>query len=73
MIKWSVQQNQFQLVPKLKTWELLKLLLVDIKANGSILERSKIADMAQNKQNYLIFIAVLELEQKIKLAELVSC
>ena len=57
----SVQQNykcQFQLVPKLKTNKSLKLLLVDIKANSSILMRLEMAGMAQNKQKCLIFIVV---------------
>ena len=38
-----------KLVPKLKTNKSLKLLLVDIKANSSILMRLKMAGMAQNK------------------------
>ena len=57
----SVQQNykcQFQLVPKLKTNKSLKLLLVDIKANSSILMRLEMAGIAQNKQKCLIFIVV---------------
>ena len=57
----SVQQNykcQFQLVPKLKTNKSMKLLLVDIKANSSILMRLEMAGMAQNKQKCLIFIVV---------------
>ena len=61
MIRWSVQQNckcWFQLVPKLKTNKSLKLLLVDIKANSSILMRLEMAKMTQNKQKCLIFIVV---------------
>ena len=61
MIKWSVQQNYkcwFQLVSKLKTNKSLKLLLVDIKANSSILMRLEMAGMAQNKQKCFIFIVV---------------
>ena len=61
MVKWSVQQNfkcYFQLFPKLKTNMSLKLLLVDIKANSSILMRLEMAGMAQNKQKCLIFIVV---------------
>ena len=61
MVKWSVQQNfkcYFQLFPKLKTNKSLKLLLVDIKANSSILMRLEMAGMAQNKQKCLIFIVV---------------
>ena len=57
MIIWSVQQNykcQFQLFPKLKTTKSLKLLLVDIKANSSILMRLEMAGMAQNKQKWAI-------------------
>ena len=38
-----------KLVPKLKTNKSLKLLLVDIKANSSILMRLKMSGMAQNK------------------------
>ena len=59
MIKWSVQQNyksQFQLVPKLKINKSLKLRLVDIKANSSILIRLEMAGMAKNKQKCLTFI-----------------
>ena len=62
MITWSIQQNykcQFQLFPKLKTTKSLKLLLVDIKVNSSILLRLEIAGIAQNKQKCLIFIVVL--------------
>ena len=61
MVKWSVQQNfkcYFQLFPKLKTNMSLKLLLVDIKANSSILMRLEMAGMAQNKQKCFIFIVV---------------
>ena len=61
MVKWSVQQNfkcYFQLFPKLKTNKSLKLLLVDIKANSSILMRLEMAGIAQNKQKCLIFIVV---------------
>ena len=61
MVKWSVQQSfkcYFQLFPKLKTNKSLKLLLVDIKANSSILMRLEMAGMAQNKQKCLIFIVV---------------
>ena len=38
-----------KLVPKLKTNKSLKLLLVDLEANSSILMRLAIAGMAQNK------------------------
>ena len=37
---------------------IIKLLLVDIKANSSILMRLEMAGMAQNKQKCLIFIVV---------------
>ena len=47
------------LVPKLKTNKLLKLLLVDMKANSSIFMTLEMAWMAQNKQKWLIFIVVL--------------
>ena len=46
-----------KLVPKLKTNRSLKLLLVDMKANSSILIRFMVR-MAQNKQQCLIFIVV---------------
>ena len=36
----------------------MKLLLVDIKANSSILMRLEMAGIAQNKQKCLIFIVV---------------
>ena len=61
LIKWSVQQNYkcyFQLFPKLKTNKLLLLLLVNTKANSSILMRLEMVEMAQNKQKSLIFIVV---------------
>ena len=61
LIKWSVQQNYtcyLQLVLKIKTNKSLKLLLVDIKANSSILMRLQMAGMAQNKQKCLIFIVI---------------
>ena len=44
-------------VPKLKT-KLLKLLLIDMKANSSRLMRLKMAGMVQNKQKCLIFMVV---------------
>ena len=42
----------------LKINKSLKLLLVDIKVNSSILMRLEMAGMAQNKQKCLIFIVV---------------
>ena len=51
LIKWSVR-----LVLKFKTNKSLKLLLVDVKANNSILMGFEMAGMAQNKQKCLIFI-----------------
>ena len=62
MIKWSIQQNytcQFQLFPKLKTIKSLKLLLVDMKVNSSILRRLEMTGMAQNKQKCLIIFIVV--------------
>ena len=50
---------------KLKTNKLLKLLLVDLKANGRILMRLEMAGMAQNKQKCLIFVVVLRVENQI--------
>ena len=47
------------IISKLKTTKSLKLLLVDIKVNSSILLRLEIAGIAQNKQKCLIFIVVL--------------
>ena len=47
-----------KLVPKLKTSKSLKLLLIHMKANSSILMRLEMAGAAQKKQNYLIFIVV---------------
>ena len=47
----------FKLVTKSKTNKLLKLPLVDMKVNKSILTRLEIAGMTQNKQKCLIFIA----------------
>ena len=44
------------LFSKLKTTKSLKLQLIDIKANSSILMRLEMAGMAQNKQKCLIFI-----------------
>ena len=46
----------FKLVPKSKTNKLLKLPLVDMKVNRSILTRLEIAGITQNKQKRLIFI-----------------
>ena len=45
-----------KLVTKLKSKKSLKLLLVDIKANSSLLMRLEMAVMAQNKQKRLTFI-----------------
>ena len=45
-------------VPKLKTNKLLKLLLIDIKANSSRLMRLKMEGMVQNKQKCFIFMVV---------------
>ena len=47
-----------KLVPKLKTNKPLKLLLVAMKANSSMLMRLEMARIAQNKQKYLIFFVV---------------
>ena len=47
-----------KLIPKLKTNKPLKLQLVDIKANSSILRRLEMIGMAQNNQKCLIFIVV---------------
>ena len=62
LIKWSVQLNYtcyiVAISSKLKTDKSLKLLLVDMKANSSILMRLEMAGMAQKKQKCLIFIAV---------------
>ena len=49
MIKWSVQQNvkcSLQLFSKLKRNKSLKFLLVDLKANSSILMRLEMTGMA---------------------------
>ena len=54
----TVKLYMLKLVPKLKTNKSLKLLLVDMKANSSILMRLEMAGIAQNKQKYLIFIVV---------------
>ena len=48
----------FKLVIKLKTNKSLKLLLVDMKANSSILMRLEMAGMAQNNKKCLILIEV---------------
>ena len=45
-----------KLVPELNTKKLLKLLLVDMKVNSRIFTWLKMAGMAQNKQQCLIFI-----------------
>ena len=47
-----------KLVTKLKTSKSLKLLIVDMKANSSILKRLEIVRMAQNKDKCLIFFLV---------------
>ena len=61
-----------KLVLKLKTNKLLKLLLVEMKANNSLLMRMEMAGMTQNKSNALFSMWSLELEKKTKLVELVS-
>ena len=75
-MKWSVQQNYtcyFQLVPKLKKSKSWKLLVVDMKANSSILMRLEMAGMAQNKQKCFIFIVVPRVSRKSNyIVELVS-
>ena len=48
----------FKLVIKLKTNKSLKLLLVDMKVNSSILMRLEMAGMAQNNKKCLILIEV---------------
>ena len=73
MIKWSVQQNykcQFQLVPKLKTNKSLKLLLVYIKANSSILNKLEMAGIAQNKQKCLIFNMVPQVRKEHQISRM---
>ena len=47
---------KLKLISKLKINKLLKLLLLDMKANSSILMRVEWEGMAQNKQKCLIFI-----------------
>ena len=54
----TAQVYILKLVPKIKTVKSLKLLLVDMKANSSILMRIEMKGMTQNKQKYLIFIDV---------------
>ena len=54
----TAKLSTLKLVPKFKTIRSLKLLLVDMKANSSILMRLEMAGMAQNKPKYLIFIVV---------------
>ena len=51
-----------KLVLKVKINKSLKLLLVDVKANSSILVRLEMAGMAQKKQKYLISLWSFELE-----------
>ena len=41
-----------KLVPELKRKKLLKLLLVDVKANSSILMRFEMTGISENKQKY---------------------
>ena len=52
----TVKICMLKLVTKLKSKKSLKLLLVDIKANSSLLMRLEMAVMAQNKQKRLTFI-----------------
>ena len=47
-----------KLVLTLKTNKSLKLLLVDMKVNNSIVVTLEMARMAENKQKHLIFIEV---------------
>ena len=53
-----VKLYMLKLVPILKSSKSLKLLLVDMKADSSVLKRLKLAGMTQNKQKCLIFIVV---------------
>ena len=53
MVSTAKLQMLVQLVPKLKTNKSLKLLLVDTKANRSLLIRLEMAGMALNKQKCL--------------------
>ena len=65
MIKWSVQENYtcyIQLVPKLKTSKRLKLLLVDMKANSSILMRLEMTEMIKTSKKALFSLWSLELK-----------
>ena len=58
-------QKKNQIISTAKTYmlklvqvRLLKLLLVNMKANSNILIRSEMAGKAETKQKYLIFIVV---------------
>ena len=59
------KQKKNQIISTAKTYmlklvqvRLLKLLLVNMKANSNILIRSEMAGKAETKQKYLIFIVV---------------
>ena len=58
-----------KLAPTLKTNNSLKILLIGMKANSSILMKLEIGEMPQNKQKYLIFIVVtrVRVENTIRL------
>ena len=51
----KVKIQMFKLNPMLKSNKALKLLLVEMKANSSMLMGFEIAKIVQNKQKYLIF------------------
>lgn len=51
----KVKIQIFKLNPMLKSNKALKLLLVEMKANSSMLMGLEIARIVQNKQKYLVF------------------
>ena len=58
----TAQVYILKLVPKIKTVKSLKLLLVDMKANSSILMRIEMTGMTQTSRNALFSLMFLELE-----------
>ena len=54
----TVKLYMLKLVPILKSSKSLKLLLVDMKVDSSVLMRLKMVGMTQKKQKCLIFIGV---------------
>ena len=76
LIKWLVQQNYtcyillVAIISYVKNKMSLKVLLVDIEANSSILMKLEMAGMTQNKQKCLMFIVVSRVKVKNQISRI---